>query len=200
MAYLSEDTEAWRELAVLKAIEGDPGVSQREMGRRMSLSGAAVNVIVKKLARRGLLEIKGANLRRMRYLMTPAGRKRFEELSRSFIRSATRLLTEVRREVAGKLMALNAENVRRVAIWGSGDVMDLVWLAMADLEMEVVALIDDNPTRQGLKRHKMIIQPSEALAALSPDAVVITARGPAGESLAARARALSPAARVVEVL
>jgi DNA-binding MarR family transcriptional regulator len=172
-----EETANYRELHVLKAIEADPSVSHRQLAKRLGLSSAVIQVVMTKLIKRGFVKMKGTNLRRIRYLVTPAGRKRFEELSMAFIRSSAKLFTETQQELARSLSELIDAGVQRVCLYGAGDVMDLVLLVLDELDFKVIGLIDDRSELWGAAKKGYRIESPATLRSLDPDGVLITAHG-----------------------
>lgn len=172
--YLPEDTSVYRQLSILRAIDTDPHVSHRVLARQMGLSNAAIQVIMKKLIKRGFVKMKGANLRRIRYLLTPNGRKRLEQLSMSFIRNSARLFTQTKEQVGIKLAEMIDDGATRICLYGVGDVMDLVILVVDRLDVDLVGLIDDDPAWYGQKRLHFPILPPIAINEIKPDGVLVT--------------------------
>ena len=165
----------YKEMMVLKAVEEDPSISQHKIGKRLNVTGAAINLIMKKLVRRGYVELRGANLRRISYLLTPAGMKRLEELSWNFIRNSANLLTQAKQEVSKALSELIEDGAFRLVLYGAGDIMELVWLAVTDLDCQVVGLVDEDPSLQGTNKFNLVICSPDDLDQLEFDCIVITA-------------------------
>ncbi|MFH1139794.1 MAG: hypothetical protein V1816_27265 [Pseudomonadota bacterium] len=175
IGYLMINPVVYRELMVLKAVEADPTISQHKIGKRLEVTGAAINLIMKKLVHHGFVELRGANLRRISYRLTPAGLKRLDELSMTFIRNSAKLLTQAKEEASRALGELEEEGASRLVLYGVGDIMELVWLAAADLNFQVVGLIDDDPDLQGTRKFNLIVGSPETLIGLDFDCLVITA-------------------------
>ena len=61
------------EFEILKNVESEDTITQRELARRTGLSLGAVNVLIKRLINKGLQKIEHINPRTIRYILTPKG-------------------------------------------------------------------------------------------------------------------------------
>ena len=61
------------ELEILKSVDSENRITQRELAKRTGLSLGAVNVLIKRLIHKGLLKIEHINTRTIRYILTPKG-------------------------------------------------------------------------------------------------------------------------------
>jgi len=61
------------EFEILKNVESEDTITQRELAKRTGLSLGAVNVLIKRLINKGLLKIEHINPRTIRYILTPKG-------------------------------------------------------------------------------------------------------------------------------
>jgi DNA-binding MarR family transcriptional regulator len=61
------------EYEVLNHLQENEITTQRRISKRTGLSLGAVNLLLKKMARKGLIKIEKLNSRTMRYILTPQG-------------------------------------------------------------------------------------------------------------------------------
>lgn len=61
------------EFEILKSVELNDNITQRELAERTGLSLGAVNVLIKRLIHKGFIKIEHINARTMRYMLTPKG-------------------------------------------------------------------------------------------------------------------------------
>lgn len=61
------------ELEVLRSVDEENNITQRELARRTGLSLGSVNVLLKRLIHKGLLKIEHINSRTIKYMLTPKG-------------------------------------------------------------------------------------------------------------------------------
>lgn len=63
------------ELQILSGIEENNSITQRDLARRTGLSLGNVNILIKRLVKKGFLEIERLNTKTIRYILTPQGVK-----------------------------------------------------------------------------------------------------------------------------
>ena len=84
----STNREALR-LEVMRVIEANPEMSQREIARKLGVSLGGVNYAMKSLVQRGLVKAKNFdgsdNKLGYTYVLTPAGLKQKSELASTFL-------------------------------------------------------------------------------------------------------------------
>ena len=76
------------EYEILTHLQENEKTSQRKIAKHTGISLGAVNVLIKKMARKGLVKIEKLNSRTVRYILTPQGLKEKARLTYSFVRSS----------------------------------------------------------------------------------------------------------------
>ncbi len=132
----------FRELDLLTEIQATPKTSQRGLAGRLGISLALTNLLLRNIARKGYVRVTRAGWRGWMYALTPAGFSRKIELTVAYVHHFLEQYQGVRRTLRQELepLALHAES--RVAILGTGDYAELVYLALKDFgveEMDVYA-------------------------------------------------------------
>lgn len=103
---------------ILRLLEKNPGVSQRELARLTGVSLGKVNYLLKALLEKGL--IKAGNFRRnpdklqYMYLLTPQGIEERARLTLSFLKRKTREYESLKQEIEHlerEAMALCSEEI-----------------------------------------------------------------------------------------
>src|SRR4030042_6905180 len=79
---LFKPSQRIRDLRLLEEIEQNPRISQRELSNRFGIALEVTNACIKRMARRGLIRLKGFPPRRIAYYLTPKG---FAEKSRLMV-------------------------------------------------------------------------------------------------------------------
>ena len=178
-----------RELAILAGIGKNPAVSQRALARSAGLSPTMVNAYVDALVGRGLIEVTGETNRTYRYHLTPEGRARQEELESLASREAVEVFRRTRDQFARRLRACGGEGVRRVVLFGATEASELAVLASERAGIEVLGVVDPDPSARGRKVAGHPVEAPSSAAAFRPDAVLLA--WPSGNAEAAeRARDL----------
>ncbi len=84
-----------QEYQVLTHLHENEQTSQRKLSRHTGLSLGAVNILIKKMARKGLIKIEKLNSRTVRYILTPKGIKEKARLTSSFVRRSYRHILNI---------------------------------------------------------------------------------------------------------
>lgn len=83
------------EYRVLSHLQENEITTQREISSGTGLSLGAVNLLLKKMVRKGLVKIERLNARSMRYILTPKGMQEKARLTYRYIRQSYRQLLKI---------------------------------------------------------------------------------------------------------
>ncbi len=133
---------------ILEAVhENDGKVTQRHISDKLGRSLASVNFALRLLAVKGYIKISGANLRNLRYHLTPSGLLQKSALAYNFLKRQSALYEEVRKALLGKLAALATQGLRQVAVYGWTPFTEAAILYLISEGIQVVALyVEDAST------------------------------------------------------
>jgi EPS-associated MarR family transcriptional regulator len=75
---------------ILRAVELNPGISQRELARQLGVSNGKANYLIAALIEKGLIKMgnfqqRDGKLNKIAYLLTPAGVKNRAKLTRNYL-------------------------------------------------------------------------------------------------------------------
>jgi len=171
--YFFKPSEHMRDLQVLEEIEQNPKVSQRELSNKFGIALGVTNACIKRMARRGLIRLKGIPPRRIAYYITPKGFAEKANLALRFFSYNIRHYSEMKKQISTKLIEMENTGVKRVAFYGLGDEMEVAYITLQGLDMKLVGIVDDE-TNLGRKLFGYkVITPKEVMR-LNPDAILIT--------------------------
>ncbi len=134
-------------LSILEEIEKNPETSQRNLADKLGIALGLVNSFVKRVVSRGYVKIKRLNSRNIQYLLTPKGFYEKSRLTYRFLRRSFHFLSLYRQKAYEVLAPCAEKGIREVMILGSGEEAELVYLAMRELGMKVIAIVD--PQKSG---------------------------------------------------
>jgi len=134
---------AYRELQVLSAVDDDPKVSQRELSQRVGIALGLTNVLMRNLVQKGYVRISKASWKRRLYTLTPEGFTHRVRLMTGYIQNVLDHYQNVRETLRVELdtLALNEES--RVAILGTGQFAELVYLGLKEFSIEEIDIFSD---------------------------------------------------------
>lgn len=188
----SLEDASYRELRLLEEVEFAPEVSQRHLAHRLGIALGVANLLVRNLAKKGYIRAARVGWKRWVYILTPAGVARKVHLTLGYV---DRFLDHYRRvrtllqEDLGAL-TLNAESC--VAIYGTTELAELMYLVLKDMGVTSIDFYDADG-RDG----RFLDMPVRSLQSLVPGDYfkVLVAFPSDGESRSAElaARGVSPA-------
>jgi EPS-associated MarR family transcriptional regulator len=94
--------EAWR-LQVLKLLQANPSLSQRQLAAELGVSLGKANYCLRALVEKGLVKLgnfsKNPNKRQYAYVLTPAGLEEKTRITLGFLRRKEAEFEAIRREI-----------------------------------------------------------------------------------------------------
>jgi hypothetical protein len=133
----SEDSTD-RELRLLAEIEADPETNQRSLAQRASIALGLTNLLLRSLADKGYLRISQAGWKRWVYALTPSGVSRKFQLTAAYVHRVLGQYQRVRQMVRSEIESLGLHRESRIAIYGTGELAELVYLALQEMRIEEV--------------------------------------------------------------
>jgi DNA-binding MarR family transcriptional regulator len=131
---------AYRDLQLLDLIGEGKTLTQRALAKKLNVALGVTNLCLKRLARKGYIKIVNIQPRRLRYLVTPKGISEKSRLTYEYVAHSLTFYRVARRHLAEMLAPLRAAGHRRVALYGAGEVAELAYLSLQELEMELVGV------------------------------------------------------------
>jgi hypothetical protein len=127
-----------RELLLLSEIEINPKATQRQLSKRVGIALGLTNVMMRNLAQKGYVRATNAGWKRWIYALTPEGFSHKLHLTVAYISRVMNHYQTVRQTLREELanLALNRES--RVAIYGTTEVAELVYLGLREIGIEEI--------------------------------------------------------------
>jgi predicted transcriptional regulator len=166
-------TKQTRILLILNEIQRNPNVSQAKLAHRAGISVAMANNYIKELEEQSLVTAEGDNNRRTRYFLTDEGARLQQQLSLSSSVEVIQLYSATKRLFNARFRHLHREGVKRVAFFGAAETGEVALAAARGTPLEIVAVVDNDPVKQGAQFAHLTVSPPDTLDTLQIDAVVI---------------------------
>jgi len=164
-----------RDLQLLEEIEQNSRVSQRELSNKFGIALGVTNACIKRMARRGLIKLKGIPPRRIAYYITPKGFGEKANLALRFFSYNIHHYAEMKKQIAKKLIEIQNRGVKRVAFYGVNDEMEVAYITLQGLDMKFVGILDDEKNSGKKFFGYKVMGPSE-VKKLKPDAILLISR------------------------
>ncbi len=141
------DVKTYRDMHLLMELSQHPATTQREVAKRIGVALGLTNLMLRRLLKKGYVKIAGTKRSRIRYLITPKGILEKSRLTYEFIDYSLALYSRVRRFLHVQLAILAQTGQRRVLLYGTGELAELAFLAVREIGLELVGVVDLAPER-----------------------------------------------------
>jgi hypothetical protein len=158
------DDKSNRELTLLSEVQRTPETNQRDLSERTGIALGMTNFLLRNLARKGYLRITQAGWRRWLYVLTPTGFSRKVQLTSAYIRRTLGHYQKVRETLREELVLLGLHVESRVAVYGTGEFAELVYLGIRQFGIEEI----DFYTSDGPEGEKFLGMPVRNVGTLDP--------------------------------
>ncbi|MBI3457761.1 MAG: winged helix-turn-helix transcriptional regulator [Candidatus Rokubacteria bacterium] len=142
------DTNTYRDMHLLNELARNPGTTQRELAKRIGVALGLTNLMLRRLLKKGYIKITGTKRSRIRYLITPQGILEKSRLTYEFIEYSLALYSRVRRFLREQLVILAQTGHRRVLLYGTGELAELAFLAVREIGLDLVGVVDLAPEHE----------------------------------------------------
>jgi DNA-binding MarR family transcriptional regulator len=138
------------EQKIIEGISRSQDLTQRELSKRTKLSLGAVNVILKRLARRGVVKTTNLNPRKVEYILTPKGFAEKAKKSYNYVLKTVNLVKMVKEEIAKIVLDEYNRGRKKFIILGNDDLADIIELALKGFDYERVNSLNDIKDKKAL--------------------------------------------------
>jgi DNA-binding MarR family transcriptional regulator len=140
------ETSNPKELQLLSEVENVPDITQRELAQKLGIALGLTNTLVRNLTQKGYLRVVQASWKRRLYTLTPDGFSHKLRLITSYITRFINDYKNIRQTLRDELhpLALHAES--RVAIYGTGEFAELVYIGLREIGIEEINVFDASGT------------------------------------------------------
>jgi len=144
------DVEGQRDLVVLSEVERDAAITQRSLASKLGVALGLTNLYLKRLARKGYIKIATIPGNRIRYLLTPQGLTEKSRLTYQYMKYSLSYYRDIRGRLNDMLAHLDGMPGQRVVICGTGELAELAYLSLRDMDMEIVGIVDGGQAKKFL--------------------------------------------------
>ena len=157
-------------------MDRTPDVTQRELSRRIGIALGLTNVLLRNLVQKGYVRVAGASWKRRLYSLTPSGFRFRVSLTADYVHRFLDRYQNVRETLRQELAPLALNEESRIAIYGTGEFAELIYLGLKDIDIEEMTIFGPN----GTEGDKFLGMPVRGIEAMEPgdfDKVVIAVLG-----------------------
>lgn len=118
------------ELKIVNELAKDSLVTQRDLAKKTKLSLGAVNVILKRLVKRGFVKTTALNPKKVEYMITPKGFSEKANKTYNYFLKTIDLVKYVREEIAKIVQEEYNRGQKKFIVLGNDDLADIIELAL----------------------------------------------------------------------
>ena len=165
------DAESEITLGVLNAVADNNSVTQRSVAKELGIALGLTNAYLKRCIAKGFIKVTHAPANRYAYYLTPQGFMEKSRLTAKYLSISFNFFREARNQCAEVIEFCARQGWRRLALYGTSDLVEIAVLCARDLPVEIVGVIDDAADVSSIAGFPVVRSPDE-LGAI--DAVVVT--------------------------
>ena len=167
-------SDKMRDLRLLEELERNPIVSQRELSHKFGIALGLTNACLKRMARKGLIRIRGLNHRKIGYYLTPKGFAEKARLSFHLISYIVQHYSELKKIISQRLLEMQADGLQRIAFYGVSDEMEVAYITLQGVNLKLVGIVEDDEKMKSRIIFGYEIEPVSRVQELKPDGILIT--------------------------
>lgn len=137
-----QESTSRRELDILTQLEDAPEISQRDLATRAGIALGLTNLVLRTLVQKGYVRMSKTTWKRWLYSLTPDGFSHKIHLTVGYIRRVLDDYQGVRNTLRQELKPLALNEESSVALCGSGDFAELVYLGLKELGIEELDIFE----------------------------------------------------------
>jgi DNA-binding MarR family transcriptional regulator len=145
-------------------------VTQRTLAKSLGVALGLTNLYLKRLARKGYIKVTTIPRNRIKYLLTPSGVAEQSRLTYQYMQYSLYYYRDMRQRLKLALVGLSNAGSKRVVIYGTGELAELAYLTLQEMDLTLVGFVDGNHARTFLSYP---LVPIEDLSTLDFDALLI---------------------------
>lgn len=167
-------SEGMRDLQFLEELEKNPIVSQRELSHRFGIALGVTNACLRRMARKGWIQIRDLNPRKIGYYLTPKGMLEKTRLTIHLISFRVQHYSELKKVIAGRLLEMQRHGMQRIVFYGVSDEMEVAYITLQGVSLKLVGIVEDDEKFKPQFILGYELEPVSRISELKPDCVLIT--------------------------
>lgn len=121
-----------KELKLILEISRNGNTTQRNLSKRTNLSLGLVNLILKRLVKRGYIKSRELDVKKAEYILTPKGFAEKTKKSYAYIFKTIDMVKNIKEEIKRIILKEYKKGARDFVVLGEGSLTDLVRLAFSE--------------------------------------------------------------------
>jgi DNA-binding Lrp family transcriptional regulator len=163
-----------RDLRLLEELEKNPIVSQRELSHRFGIALGVTNACLRRMARKGWIQIRDLNPRKIGYYLTSKGMLEKARLTLNLISSRVHHYSELKKIIANRLLEMQREGRQRIVFYGVSDEMEVAYITLQGVDLKLAGIVEDDEKFRPQFLFGYELEPVSRIKELKPECILIT--------------------------
>jgi len=133
-----------RELKILEALDERPESSQRSLAKDLGIALGMTNILLKKMITKGWVHLNRSGKNRMAYNLTDEGISARMRMVFETLEDTVHFYAEARTLTRLALNKLKEKGVKKIAINGTSNVSEIIYLTAREAKIDVACAVDDS--------------------------------------------------------
>ena len=145
-------TPLHKEFLLLQMIEKNSNVTQREIASAIGVSPAMVNKYLDEFENKGLIKRSYESIKVVKYYITKEGSSRKKILNIRYLESALNVYNDAKDDCYRFFESIISKGYKNILFYGAGEVAEIMLTVInndKDIDLNVLAIIDDDVNKQG---------------------------------------------------
>lgn len=170
-------TQLYKEFMILDLIAKNSQITQREMANSLDIAVSMVNNHLDDYEKKGLIKRKKISTKNVSYFITKKGIERKKVLNISYLNSSLVIYKSAKENISDFLNQIIEKGFKNILLYGAGEVAEILLqtvLIDSRIPIRVLAVIDDNVSKQGKRLVNSIIIDLNNIDEFDFDAILIS--------------------------
>lgn len=132
----------------MEEVENKNSITQRELADKLNISVGMTNLFLKRIIKKGYFKVTTLPKRRILYMMTPKGFTEKARLTQEYLQYSLNYYKFIKDKISARLLDLQEKGIRKIAIYGCGEVSELIALLLSGTELILSGIIDMDPAEK----------------------------------------------------
>ena len=137
------NTQHDKEYLILNQIDANPDATQRDLSRHTGLSLGSVNLLLKKMAKEGLIKIENIPAHRVAYMLTPKGMVEKANKTVSYIKNHYQAINSTKEAMKTTIAQLLTQHPALYVLHTEDEIGALMATAVEELDNPAITLINN---------------------------------------------------------
>jgi len=156
LAQSTEDGDSLHTLHILDEISKGNPITQRELSSKLGITLGMINRYLKRLARKGYIDITKAGGKKLHYLLTPKGITEKSFLLYRHIKKSFQIYTRAQKRMLQFFEELQNEGVKTIVLYPPTPVAEIAILVLHDSPINLVCIVDKNKGKDSFLGYRII--------------------------------------------